>query len=185
MSLCRELDSQTRCLDATPRKAKIATDTRGLGERGRLSITIQHTQESLCLAHIYALAGMAGANYIIRSIYDYGVNGQFVPVTSRNGRRVSTGHPLDFQAKSSINWQLSEGNVIYDLEAKTYDDIVTRDVSERTLLLILLCLPRSPEEWCPAPIEWSMQNVSAVWQLAADLSRLDLDYPAAWPLPTQ
>jgi hypothetical protein len=112
-----------------------------------LSITIQHTQESLCLAHIYAVAGMAGANYIIKSVYDYGVDGQFVPVTSRNGRRVSTGHPLDFQAKSSINWQMSGGNVVYDLEAKTYDDIVTRDVSETTLLLILLCLPRSPEEW--------------------------------------
>jgi hypothetical protein len=38
---------------------------------------------------------------------------------------------------------------------------------------------------CPAPIEWSMQNVSAAWQRAADLSRLNLDYPAASPLPTQ
>jgi transposase len=38
---------------------------------------------------------------------------------------------------------------------------------------------------CPAPTGWSMQNVSAAWQRVADLSRLDLDDPAAWPLPTQ
>jgi hypothetical protein len=34
------------------------------------------------------------------------------------------------------------------------------------------------DRYCPAPIERSMQNVSAAWQRAADLSRLDLDYPA-------
>jgi hypothetical protein len=32
---------------------------------------------------------------------------------------------------------------------------------------------------CPAPIEWSMENVSAAWQRAADLSPLDLEYWAA------
>jgi hypothetical protein len=36
---------------------------------------------------------------------------------------------------------------------------------------------------CPAPIEWSVQNVSAARQLAADVTRLGLDYRAAWPPP--
>jgi hypothetical protein len=36
-----------------------------------------------------------------------------------------------------------------------------------------------------SPLGWSMQNVSAAWQRAADLSRLNLDDPAASPLPTQ
>jgi hypothetical protein len=117
-------------------------------DRPKLSITLQHTQESLCLAHIYALAGVAGVNYAVKHVYDYGVDGQFAAVTPRrNGRLATSGYPLDFQAKATINWDLVDGNIVYDLEAKTYDDMVSRDVSETTLLLILLCLPKSLVEW--------------------------------------
>lgn len=112
-----------------------------------MPITVQHTQESLCLAHIYALAGVAGVNYAIRHVFDYGVDGQFASVLSRGGRLITTGHPLDFQAKATINWELTDGKIVYDLEAKTYDDMVGRDTSETTLLLILLCLPKSRTEW--------------------------------------
>lgn len=114
----------------------------------KLSITIQHVQESLCLAHIYALAGMAGVNSKIQDTYDYGVDGHFNVVVQRpNGRRAVSGHALDFQAKATINWKLKDGHIVYDLEAKTYDDIVSRDASQTTLMLILLCLPKSQEEW--------------------------------------
>ena len=112
-----------------------------------MSITTQHTQESLCVAHIYALAGMAGLNYAIRYIFDYGVDGQFSPVTIRDGRRVNSGFPLDFQAKATINWELRNGCIVYDLEAKTYNDIVSRTEAETTLILILLCLPKEQVNW--------------------------------------
>jgi hypothetical protein len=91
---------------------------------------------------------MAVINYGFGQTYDYGVDGQFYPVVQRpNGRRVVSGHPLDFQAKATINWKLTDGHIVYDLEAKTYDDIVSRDPSETTLLLILLCLPKAQDEW--------------------------------------
>lgn len=113
-----------------------------------MSITLPHTQESLCLAHIYALAGMAGVNYDVSYRYDYGVDGQFADVTHRpDGRRVASGYPLDFQAKATVNWQLVDGRIVYDLESKTYNDMVGRDVSETTLLLILLCLPQAATDW--------------------------------------
>ena len=67
-----------------------------------MPITEQHTEESLCLAHIYALAGVAGVNYGIRKGYDYGVDGQFNEVITRGTRRVDSGFPLDFQAKATI-----------------------------------------------------------------------------------
>lgn len=122
-----------------------------LGRHGAgpdLSITLQHTQESLCLAHSYAIAGVAGVNHAVKHVYDYGVDGQFATVTVRpDGRRITSGYPLDFQAKATINWELVEDNIIYDLEAKTYDDMISRDVSETTLVLILLCLPKSQAEW--------------------------------------
>ena len=113
-----------------------------------MSITLQHTQENLCLAHIYALAGMAGVNHLVRHVHDYGVDGQFAMVARRpDGRLAMSGYPLDFQAKATVNWELKEGSIVYDLEAKTYDDMVSRDASETTLMLILLCLPKSQAEW--------------------------------------
>jgi hypothetical protein len=42
-----------------------------------LSLTIPHIQESLCRAHIQALAGMAGVIYEPTSSFDYGVDGRF------------------------------------------------------------------------------------------------------------
>lgn len=114
---------------------------------GSLSITIQHTQEKLCFAHIYALAGVAGVNHTTNA-HDYGVDGQFTEVKLRpNGGKTNSGYPLDFQAKASIDWELKDDRIVYDLEAKTYDDMVTREPSETTLMLILLCLPKTQAEW--------------------------------------
>lgn len=89
---------------------------------------------------------MAGVNYKVDRI-DYGVDGQFTPVAVRNNRRVNSGYPLDFQAKATVDWEQNNGNIVYDLEAKTYNDIVSRTPAETTLILILLCLPRDQAAW--------------------------------------
>lgn len=130
----------------------------------QLSITKQHTQETLCLAHIYAIAGMAGVNYSIKYVYDYGVDGQFSEVVQRGNRLVNTGYPLDFQAKASTNWELSDGNIIYDLEAKTYNDIVSRTSAETTLILILLCLPPAMRDWHGTTYEQTTLRHCCYWQ---------------------
>lgn len=130
-----------------------------------MPITVQHTQESLCLAHIYAIAGVAGVNYSVQHRFDYGVDGQFSSVVSRGSRRVSSGHPLDFQAKATINWHLVEDHIVYDLEAKTYDDMVTRDASETTLVLILLCLPKSQIEWHEATVAATTLKHCCYWEI--------------------
>ncbi len=131
-----------------------------------MSITAQHTQENLCLAHIYALAGMAGANHLVRHVHDYGVDGQFVPVVQRaDGRIAQSGYPLDFQAKATINWELKEGQIVYDLEAKTYNDMVSREPSETTLILILLCLPKSAVEWHEASEAATVIRHCCYWEI--------------------
>jgi hypothetical protein len=112
-----------------------------------LPITEQHTEESLCLAHIYALAGVAGVNYAVKKIYDYGVDGQFSAVVSRGNRRIDSGFPLDFQAKATVNWELVNNEIVYDLEAKTYNDLSMRTPAESTMILILLCLPKVRGDW--------------------------------------
>ena len=112
-----------------------------------MSITVQHIQENLCRAHISALAGMAGVNHRAEHAHDYGIDGQFAPVVDRDGRLVTSGYPLDFQAKATINWDLVNGGIVYDLAVNAYNDMVTREPSETTLMLILLCLPKSQAEW--------------------------------------
>jgi len=116
-----------------------------------LPITEQHTEESLCLAHIFALAGIAGVNYSADK-FDYGIDGHFYEVVTRGSRRVNSGFPLDFQAKATVNWELVDGHVVYALEVKTYNDIVSRTPAETTLILILLCLPKNRNDWHEATV---------------------------------
>jgi len=124
-----------------------------------LPITIQHVQESLCRAHIQAIAGMAGVLYEPTSGFDYGVDGRFQPVVQRGARHVASGHLLEFQAKASINWELVDQQLVYDLEAKTYNDIVSRSATETTLILILLCLPKTQAEWhAPTATETTLRH---------------------------
>ena|SRR5947209_6829729 len=105
-----------------------------------MPITTQHTQESLCLSHIYALAGMAGINYAIRKVYDYGVDGQFNTVKGRTGRKVDSGVPLNFQAKTTIDWELRNGQIVYDL----------------------LCLPRDQVNWHLIEAQATICGIAAI-----------------------
>ncbi|WP_353959553.1 DUF4365 domain-containing protein [Methylobacterium adhaesivum] len=110
--------------------------------------TVQHTQESLSVAYVHALAGMAGVNLVDSRAHDCGVDGSFRPVIIRaNGRRVESGEALDFQLKSSTRWRGSDTHIAYDLEAETFNDFVTRSPAAVPFVLLLLCLPKSEMFW--------------------------------------
>ena len=110
-------------------------------------LTESHIKECLSLAYVHAVTGRAGVNLFVGSRHDYGVDGTFKPVINLNGRRVESGYPVDFQLKSSINWEHDGDVVLYDLEAKTYNDMVGRTPSAIPLVLLLLCLPRNSTAW--------------------------------------
>lgn len=110
-------------------------------------LTESHTQECLSLAYVHAVTGRAGVNLLVGSRHDYGVDGTFKPVVNMNGRRVESGHPVDFQLKSSVNWEHDGEVVVYDLESKNYNDMVGRVPSAIPLILLLLCLPRDSSTW--------------------------------------
>ncbi len=110
-------------------------------------LTESHTQECLSLAYVHAVTGLAGVNLDGKPRHDYGVDGTFKPVINLNGRRVESGYPVDFQLKSSVNWEYDGDAVIYDLEAKTYNDMVGRAATAIPLILLLLCLPRNSATW--------------------------------------
>jgi uncharacterized protein DUF4365 len=133
-----------------------------------LPLTIQHIQESLCRAHIQALAGMAGVIYEATNSFDYGVDGRFQPVVMRGSRHVTSGHSLDFQAKATTNWELKNNHIIYDLEAKTYNDMVSRSPSETTLILVLLCLPREQVGWHASTATETTLRHCCYWHILSD-----------------
>lgn len=135
-----------------------------------MSITIQHTKECLCIAHITALGGSAGLNFSARPLFDYGVDGDFRLVQVREGRRAETGFSLAYQAKSTVRWLERNGCIVYDLEAKTYNDMVTRTPEESTLLLILLCLPRRADQWHSVGAVDTILKNCCYWYLPTDFN---------------
>jgi hypothetical protein len=111
-------------------------------------LTDQHIVEALSRAYVRAIAGRAGLNLAIRE-YDYGVDGSFDAVLVRQNRRVESGFSLSFQLKASTQWQLDANDVIYDLEAKTYNDLILRRSLRGAVpcILILLALPTDSAKW--------------------------------------
>lgn len=110
-------------------------------------ITLQHTEECLSLAFVHALAGRAGVNLSAQRVHDYGIDGTFRSVKILGKRRVESGYAVDFQMKATTTWEHKGSEVVYDLEAKAYNDMVQRDDEATPCFLILLCLPPCEKEW--------------------------------------
>jgi hypothetical protein len=100
--------------------------------------------EALSMAYIRAIAAKAGVN-IYRPEYDFGVDMSFGKVVQRDGRRCAdtSSMPVPFQIKASKVWELRGDTIIYDLEVKNYNDLVNSTI----LVLILMCLPSTSDEW--------------------------------------
>jgi Domain of unknown function (DUF4365) len=112
-----------------------------------VSITAQHTKEQLCNAHLTAIAARAGVNLHLGEGCDYGVDGQFRSVEIDGTRRREDGFGIDFQAKASVCWMIVGSHVVFDLEAKTYNDLVSRSAAATAFVVVLLCLPRTTPAW--------------------------------------
>jgi len=117
-------------------------------------ITNQHREEQLSRAYIHAVAADAGLIFE-PTHQDYGVDGSIRQVNIVNGRRLLGGHSLDVQLKATTNWVFSESEIVYDLEVKTYNDLVERFNEKRAtpMVLALLCLPKKDSDWLDVSIQ--------------------------------
>lgn len=107
----------------------------------------QSRQECLSEAFVHAIASFAGLTVQWRS-RDYGIDGSFKKVLHHGERFIESGVPLDFQLKSTTNWEVSDGFIIYDMEAKTYNDFIYWQANTSSpVRLILLCLPSDEVQW--------------------------------------
>jgi len=98
-------------------------------------ITLQHVKERLSIAFIHALTGGAGISIEGHRPHDYGVDFTLRQVVKRGDRYVESGIALDLQLKATTAWHHEGESVIYDLESKNFNDIVTRDPAAIPLVI--------------------------------------------------
>lgn len=117
------------------------------------------------MAYANAIAAYAGVNFKGQGGFDYGVDGAFHEVQAVGGRRRETGLSIQCQLKASINWTLSDTEVIYDLEAKNYNDLVERSNKPRVMPLVLglLCLPKDQSDWLGVAEEQLLLQHCCYW----------------------
>jgi hypothetical protein len=108
----------------------------------------QQIEELLSWAHVQAIAGQAGVDLSLPG-RDFGVDGTFRTLTVLGSRRFPSGFALDFQLKASTRCQIELEHVVYDLEVKTYNDLINRRLSGYVIpcILVLKALPLDPTQW--------------------------------------
>lgn len=121
-----------------------------------------HIKERLSMAYVDAIAGRAGVN-LTRSLHDYGVDGTFHPIKKTSYGYTSAGFTVEFQTKATTNWQVVGTDVVYDLSAKAYNDMVGRDPCETPLVIIVMCLPPLDAQWLRQSEKAALMKRSCYW----------------------
>jgi hypothetical protein len=127
-------------------------------------LTIPHCKESLSRAYITAVVGRARHKVNWNSDFDYGVDGYVRAIEQRGTRHFETGLGFDFQSKTTTNWELVNGEIVYDLETDAYNDLVCRAGNGvLPFLLILLCIPHDDNDWLDVSPDRLIIQKCAYW----------------------
>jgi hypothetical protein len=106
-------------------------------------MTEQHKMEALNRAYVQAIAAKAGVG-ISTPQPDYALDLYLHRVIKEDHRIRYIGVALNCQLKASTDWKIDGNEIVYNLEAKTYN--VLADASG-PWVLILLCLPKDTNDW--------------------------------------
>jgi hypothetical protein len=120
-----------------------------------------HRQESLSLAYTQTIASRCGLSCSFRE-FDYGIDVTLHPIHRRENRCVETGFNLDIQAKSTFRATVTDQEVLYDLEVKTYDELRSTNVGTPRIL-VLLVQPEDESDWTDMDDEALRLRRCAYW----------------------
>jgi hypothetical protein len=127
-------------------------------------LTIQHCKESLSRAYITAVVGRARHNILWHREFDYGVDGTVRQLEYRGSRIRETAFGFEFQSKATVDWTIEGEEVVYDLEANAYNDLVQwSDKTAFPFLLVLLCLPQDESKWLDVTVNQLVLQKCAFW----------------------
>lgn len=118
----------------------------------RQGLTKQDCMEELSQACVRAIAACAGAS-VTRPNKDYGIDGSFNPIRQRGNRYLQSGYALHFQLKASTKWQTRGQAIVYDLEAKTYNDLIDLQREGASPCILILLALNEVDESCWLEIE--------------------------------
>jgi hypothetical protein len=116
-------------------------------------MTEESIKEGLSIKFIEAIANYKGFKTNHSDTPDYGTDLSIIEVDSRieksKLRYFDTGRELKIQLKATTekNIDVKANFVSYDLEAKTYNDLVSRMQNVKPLILILFILPIDRNDW--------------------------------------
>jgi hypothetical protein len=118
-----------------------------------VTVPIQHREELLSLAYVEAVVAHSGNTYN-RLEKDYGVDGTIRKITLYKGKPLDSYALVDCQLKATVDWQLHDGLIVYEMEADAYNKLVhCNALSSIPRILVLLCLPRDPQLWVEQNLE--------------------------------
>jgi hypothetical protein len=127
-------------------------------------LTTPHCKESLSRAYVTAVVGRARHKINWNSDFDYGVDGYVRIIEKRGARHFETGMGFDFQSKTTTKWTLEGAEIVYDLEADAYNDLVSRAGSGALpFLLVLLCIPQDESVWLDVSADRLVLQKCAYW----------------------
>ena len=120
-----------------------------------------HRQEALSRAYIQAIAVRCGLSCSFRA-FDYGIDVTVHLIQQRRNRYFETGFNLDIQAKSPFRATVTDENVLYDVEVKSYNDLRDPEVGTPRIL-VLLVQPEAETTWTEMTEEQLMLRRCAYW----------------------
>ena len=108
--------------------------------------------EMLNRAYLFALASGARLNHradtLLPDEYDYGLDGRFSVLTTRNGKPVPTGCELHYQLKATTLWKDCGDTIEYRIKRMAFNKMAFQNsLSFAPILLFLFCLPPGEAEW--------------------------------------
>lgn len=131
-------------------------------------MTEQQIKEALSSGFIETIASRMGYKCLSRKL-DHGVDLTFSRTREifRGGERrfLDSGEYIDFQLKSTtLNSVIFEAaNLKYDLEAKTYNDLIDRLETSSPLYLVVFVMPIDANTWLDVTNETLLLNGKAYW----------------------
>ena len=142
--------------------------------------------------HFFGAIACCGGYVCTKPEADYGVDlfvsRQLTDVRGDTTRYWETGEQIHIQLKATIERQVirDADSVRYDLEAKTYNDLVRRQGSATPLLLVLLVLPDERTSWIEITAdELRLRRHAYWWVPSADADFTDNDNTIRIRIPVQ
>lgn len=112
-------------------------------------------QEELSKAYVRAVVYNAGLSLSIPEKDYYGIDGTIDDPNRRGVNRI------DFQLKSTTDYEVRDGEIVYDLRVEDYNRLIRDEDVPRVLILYLM--PKDPDEWLAQGLEQLCLRECAFW----------------------